>query len=373
MLRVWFLPIVDACSTLGWFWVYPTFISVFWYWLPVVHCYTILIVFVYCFVVQLLFLVGNMCLLHFAKHGCCSKSHVSLNRLCSITPRPVTRGVQGGKCPLRKISAPPWKNVLDKVSEIWAPLRKLFATPCVPSWWRTWLHLGSVWSRIWNIGLRWVVASRYELCYFRGIAQLSMATKCALLLATEIDKVCYETNSETFFFIFRVSIWSTSSAVHSLNSSLLKLVHLATIPWLTTCRSGEKQILQNQWDSFAKQWTRKNTILRNTNMQLSAQPLAGSVPFICPCVTGTRRKHPHAVKQTYESCIFGISFSQIDAFQRFFLSAPNISSNPCAFPPSVQSASKHTLTTTIVYKVETACSFPNVRNMEINWFWPHIS
>jgi len=129
MLRVWFLPIVDACSTLGWFWVYPTFISVFWYWLPVVHCYTILIVFVYCFVVQLLFLVGNMCLLHFAKHGCCSKSHVSLNRLCSITPRPVTRGVQGGKCPLRKISAPPWKNVLDKVSEIWAPLRKLFFLP----------------------------------------------------------------------------------------------------------------------------------------------------------------------------------------------------------------------------------------------------
>jgi len=37
----------------------------------------------------------------------------------------------GGRSPLETYS-PPWKNVLDTVQKIWAPLRKFFALPGVP-------------------------------------------------------------------------------------------------------------------------------------------------------------------------------------------------------------------------------------------------
>jgi len=43
---------------------------------------------------------------------------------------------QGG----RKIFRSPFKNVLDKVLKIWAPLRKLFFPFGVPSWLRAWYH-----------------------------------------------------------------------------------------------------------------------------------------------------------------------------------------------------------------------------------------
>ena len=60
---------------------------------------------------------------------------------------PVTRGRRRGEAPPRKLLASPWKNVLDMdglklldiVQKLWAPLRKLFAPPGVPSWLRAWL------------------------------------------------------------------------------------------------------------------------------------------------------------------------------------------------------------------------------------------
>jgi len=47
------------------------------------------------------------------------------------TSRPVTK----------KNLRPPWKNVLDIVQKMWAPLGKLFAFPGVPSWLRAWIAL----------------------------------------------------------------------------------------------------------------------------------------------------------------------------------------------------------------------------------------
>ena len=44
---------------------------------------------------------------------------------------------RGEKPPLENFSTT-WKNVLDIVQKIWAPLSKLFAPPGVPSWLRAW-------------------------------------------------------------------------------------------------------------------------------------------------------------------------------------------------------------------------------------------
>ena len=52
------------------------------------------------------------------------------------------QGGAGGRIPLEKFSSPQQKFVgyilklLDIVQKIWAPLRKLFAPPGVPSWLR---------------------------------------------------------------------------------------------------------------------------------------------------------------------------------------------------------------------------------------------
>jgi len=59
-------------------------------------------------------------------------------------PKPVTRGGAGGLLPPARIFAtPPWKNVLEIVLKIWAPLRKFFAPPGVPNWLRAWRRLMS--------------------------------------------------------------------------------------------------------------------------------------------------------------------------------------------------------------------------------------
>jgi len=63
-------------------------------------------------------------------------SQYSLNR------RPITRGAQEGAKAHKNISLPPGKmcwtsfTLLDLVQKIWAPPRKLFASPGVPSWFR---------------------------------------------------------------------------------------------------------------------------------------------------------------------------------------------------------------------------------------------
>ena len=60
----------------------------------------------------------------------------------SMFPRPVTRVGGRGRIPLEKIllylkkSVGHGLKVLDIVQKIWAPLRKLFAPPGVPSWLR---------------------------------------------------------------------------------------------------------------------------------------------------------------------------------------------------------------------------------------------
>ena len=54
-----------------------------------------------------------------------------------IGHRPVTKGEEVRTLPLQTFS-PPWKNLLGIVWKIWAPLRKLFARPGVPSWLRAW-------------------------------------------------------------------------------------------------------------------------------------------------------------------------------------------------------------------------------------------
>jgi len=53
----------------------------------------------------------------------------------------------GGEAPLENFSPSLEKcvrhilNLLDIVSKIWAPLRKIFAPPSVPSWLRAWLSV----------------------------------------------------------------------------------------------------------------------------------------------------------------------------------------------------------------------------------------
>jgi len=48
--------------------------------------------------------------------------------------RPVTRRGAGGSVSAEKKISPPWKNVLDIVKNIWAPLSKLFASPGFSNW-----------------------------------------------------------------------------------------------------------------------------------------------------------------------------------------------------------------------------------------------
>jgi len=52
--------------------------------------------------------------------------------------KPVTWGGPGGEKPPLENFSTTWKNVLDIVQKIWAPLSKLFAPPGVPSWLRAW-------------------------------------------------------------------------------------------------------------------------------------------------------------------------------------------------------------------------------------------
>jgi len=58
--------------------------------------------------------------------------------------KPVIRGAQGGEVPTRKFFYHLEKcvghslKILHIVQKIWAPLRKLFAPPGVPSWLRAW-------------------------------------------------------------------------------------------------------------------------------------------------------------------------------------------------------------------------------------------
>ena len=61
-----------------------------------------------------------------------------------VITRTITGGAQGGEVPLENFSPLLEKCVgrslklLDILQKIWAPLRKLFARPGVPSWLRAW-------------------------------------------------------------------------------------------------------------------------------------------------------------------------------------------------------------------------------------------
>ena len=53
------------------------------------------------------------------------------------TFKPVTMRLQGAQPPW-KVFRPPLKNVLDILSKLWAPLKKIFAPRIVQSWLGAW-------------------------------------------------------------------------------------------------------------------------------------------------------------------------------------------------------------------------------------------